>query len=128
MFDPTKPVQTRDGRKARIICTDRKHEAYPIAALVFDEDCGEEDVEFFAADGREYVGDDNDIDLVNVPEKVEGWVNILHLPDVSSEFYDTFASAAVYKSKEAADTEAADVWASRGYVRVACVRVEFEKP
>lgn len=32
-FDPTKPVQTRDGRKARIICTDAKG-VLPIIALV----------------------------------------------------------------------------------------------
>ena len=32
MFDPTKPVQCRNGRKARIICTDAKGE-YSIFAL-----------------------------------------------------------------------------------------------
>jgi len=31
-FDPTKPVQTRDGRKARILYTDIKS-GYPIVAL-----------------------------------------------------------------------------------------------
>ena len=33
-FDPLKPVQTRDGRKARIICTDRKMDGFPILALI----------------------------------------------------------------------------------------------
>ncbi len=32
-FDPTKPVQTRDGRYARILCTDFK-DAWPIVAAV----------------------------------------------------------------------------------------------
>jgi len=35
IFDPTKPVQTRDGRKARIICTDsRVVPSCPIIALI----------------------------------------------------------------------------------------------
>jgi hypothetical protein len=34
-FDPTKPVQTRNGKSARIICTDRKG-LFPILALVVD--------------------------------------------------------------------------------------------
>ncbi len=33
-FDPTKPVQTRDGRKARIVCMNADNSRYPIVALV----------------------------------------------------------------------------------------------
>ena len=33
-FDPSRPVQTRDGRKARIVCVDMKRDHYPILALV----------------------------------------------------------------------------------------------
>lgn len=48
-FDPTKPVQTRDGRKARIICTDAAS-PLPIVALVTDK--GVEYPTVFTKEGR----------------------------------------------------------------------------
>jgi hypothetical protein len=71
MFDPTKPVQTRDGRKARIICTDRENVEYPIVALIASAG-GEEIAATFTDDGRfYYAGREDDDDLVNVPETTE---------------------------------------------------------
>ncbi len=69
-FDPTKPVQTRDGRKARIICVDAAGKR-PIAALITCIDTGEEDPEVFFSDGRYCGHDDGEsrIDLINVPEE-----------------------------------------------------------
>lgn len=53
MFDPTKPVRTRDGRPARIICTDRKAlGAAPIAALVMG--VSGEDLSWHNEDGIKY--------------------------------------------------------------------------
>ena len=74
MFDPTKPVQTRDGRKARIICRDAKG-PWPIVALV---DYGHQDAPHcFAANGYELTdGLERPGDLVNIPTKREGWVNV----------------------------------------------------
>ena len=75
-----KPVCTRDGRKARIICFDRisGDDYYKIVACVtaFDEDF--EEVLFYGIDGY-IVGSQNpkDEDLMMLPEKHEGWVNIL---------------------------------------------------
>lgn len=69
-FDPSKPVQTRDGRPARVLCTDASG-SYPIAALIngdlrtytseglFVEDCGEDT-----------------LDLVNIPEETVEYVNV----------------------------------------------------
>lgn len=66
-FDPTKPVQTRDGRPARIICTDRKGE-FPIVALL---DYDEVDARAFAANGTVWGdGPDHKNDLINIPTKV----------------------------------------------------------
>lgn len=67
-FDPTKPVRTRDGRPARIICTNRKH-SEPIVALLQDTD-GREFPNTFTKDGLEYEGMEHSDDLVNIPEKV----------------------------------------------------------
>src|SRR5574337_94440 len=71
-FDPTKPVQTRAGHPARIICTDRKGE-YPIVALVDDDD----KARCFTKDGMYWASSKPcNNDLVNVPQKREGWINI----------------------------------------------------
>ena len=67
-FDPTKPVQTLDGRKARIIATDRKG-GLPIVALVEDA-TGCEIVFLQRSDGRWGENDVSPHDLVNVPESL----------------------------------------------------------
>lgn len=71
-----KPVCTRDGRKARIICFDRKGKQ-PIIALVI-QDNGEEFIENYHLNGRFNVDDtfENDKDLMMLPEKKDGWVNV----------------------------------------------------
>lgn len=75
-FDPTKPVQTRDGRPVRIIATDRKSSAgASIVALVPHPVADEEDVVRFKADGTFFSGGRNS-DLVNVPETTERFLNI----------------------------------------------------
>lgn len=78
-FDPTKPVQTRDGRKAQILYTNRNASDYPIVAMVTRQPNQPEDVNFYTADGRYYVEERTSIDdLVNIPEKwtVKFWVNV----------------------------------------------------
>ena len=80
-FDPTKPVQTRDGRKARIICTDRVWiGGAPLVVLIDTIDGSYQDVECFWSDGRIYSsGADSQCDLFNAPEPqhepVTLWVN-----------------------------------------------------
>lgn len=73
-FDPTKPVQTRDGRKARILGT-IKNDDYPIVAAVSDgpyEECEE-----YSSEGFYYRKEEpSKFDLVNVPDERELWVNV----------------------------------------------------
>jgi hypothetical protein len=69
-FDLTKPVRTRDGRSARIICTDRKYPASPIVALVADGLDGHEYIQTYTPEGRAFGLEPSDFDLVNIPEKV----------------------------------------------------------
>jgi hypothetical protein len=70
-FDPTKPVQTRAGRPARILCTDYAPHYYNrnILAIVTYDD-GHEVVWSYRANGsfRDNGKEDN-LDLVNVPVK-----------------------------------------------------------
>ena len=68
-----KTVCTRDGRKARIICFDKADER-PIVALISDS--GSEFVYEYLIDGRCYKSRDDDNDLMMLPEKKEGWVNV----------------------------------------------------
>lgn len=72
-----KPVCTRDGRKARIICFDKitrkNYEEFKIIALVRDKD--NEDIHVYNNKGRKYL-DDSSVDLMMLPEKKEGWVNV----------------------------------------------------
>lgn len=70
-----KPVCTRDGRKARIICFDRNWE-YPIVALIECEN-GEEMISACDKDGKARIYETQGTDLMMLPEKKEGWV-IIH--------------------------------------------------
>lgn len=66
--DLTKPVETKDGRKVRILATDLKRSDYPVVAAVM-HDNGKESIEQYTADGHFYAsGSASDEDLVNVPE------------------------------------------------------------
>lgn len=63
-FDPTKPVQTRDGRKARIICTDLK-DTKPLVVLVAREN-GIEDIQTYTMEGKFFCIGDDPRDLINI--------------------------------------------------------------
>ena len=74
LANPSKKVITRDGRKVRIICTDRKSKNdYPIIALVEGFE-GEEDFFCYPRDGK--WPSCESIDLFFAPEKHEGWTPV----------------------------------------------------
>jgi len=88
-FDPKKPVQTRDGRKVRIICTDARS-AYPIIALIEMSNGGESRMSY-TADGTSMYCTPS-AQLINVPERKTWWANV----------YD-FGLPRTHKSRKAAD-------------------------
>lgn len=66
-IDFTKPIQTRDGRKVRILCTDRRGGLYPVVGMVMD-DRGIETTHCWTLSGALVVGESGfPNDLVNVP-------------------------------------------------------------
>lgn len=75
-FDPTKPVQTRDGRKARIICTDMQSD-HPIVALIKAELCPER-MQIYFRDGLCFAHRESADDLINIPERKSQWFNVYH--------------------------------------------------
>lgn len=75
-LDLTKPVQTRDGRKARILATDINCE-WPIAAVIkMKGDSDHEIVKSYRIHGRIFDCCESFDDLVNAPERVSRWFNI----------------------------------------------------
>lgn len=74
-----KPVCTRDGRKARIICFDAKRkDGKNIMALIPSKEYPEfEDLVAYPNNGNYHGGHENDGDLMMLPEKKEGWI-IIH--------------------------------------------------
>lgn len=88
-----KPVCTRDGRKARIICFDTINKGnYPIIALLEDKGC--EAIFYYNKDGKCNVGTERD--LMMLPEKKEGWVNLC-----KNNYGDTLA-VGVFPNREEA--------------------------
>ena len=90
-----KPVCTRDGRKARIICWDKKGN-YPIVALIQDNE-NSEHIEYYTENGIFSNGGNNkNRDLMMLPQKKEGWINLC-----KNNHGDTLA-AGVFPSREEA--------------------------
>jgi len=113
-FDPKKPVQTRDGRPARIVCRDAKG-SYPIVAMI--EIDGEEQPKTYTADGKFDRFGGLPLDLINIPTKRTGWVNVY--PPYEGSMQIAFLSDA-YRTREEADKDAAEC-------RIACVQIEWEE-
>ena len=93
-LDVTKPVQTRDGRKARIICTDRAGSDFKFVALILNE--GLESVYVADASGRVYTDTECRHDLMNVPEETKGWHLVFQNGATSFTAHKTLADAKVF--------------------------------
>lgn len=106
-----KPVCTRDGRKARIICFDTINKGnYPIIALLEDKGC--EAIFYYNKDGKCNVG--TEIDLMMLPEKKEGWINIY------KDFEDTVCCAYLTKEDALKNRSIED-----GYITT--IKIEWEE-
>lgn len=74
------------GRKTRIICFDKK--CLDEQILIVLVDCGkEESIYFYTTDGK-CIDDFSSFDLMMLPEKKEGWVNIYR-----GQVYNAFEKA-----------------------------------
>ena len=104
-----KPVCTRDGRKARIICFDRRDKFSHIVALITNLD-GREIIWGYEDSGA-CSNDNKNNDLMMLPEKKEGWVNI-------------YALNTCYSSKEEAEANIDQDYEDE-YVRT--VKIEWEE-
>ena len=90
--NPERKVVTRDGRKVRILCTDRKGDT-PIIALVNDANDGQEYGYAFYSDGQFFRDGGDELDLFFAPTKYTDYINLYR--DESVYFL-----GAVYTSEE----------------------------
>ena len=91
--NPNREVVTRDGKKVRIICTDRKGDT-PIIALVYNANEGQEYGCAFYSDGKYFIDKDDEIDLFFAPEKHTDYINLYRNGGVY------FLGGGVYTSEE----------------------------
>lgn len=108
--NPSRKVITRDGRKARIICTDAKGNC-PVVGLVDYENYE------VALNVTKNGKIDGVLDLFFAPEKHEGWINI-YLDAENSSYVET----CIYKSKEEAE-ESGKKWSRY----ITTVKIEWEE-
>lgn len=104
-----KPVCTRDGRKARIICFDakRKDGENIIALIPSRRYPGFEYLVTYTNNGNYRGEHENGFDLMMLPEQKEGWVNVYNSLGVitfSHNPYDTKEEAMKDKGKYYVDT------------------------
>ena len=111
-----KPVCTRDGRKARIICFDAKCNK-PIVALIYD--CNKETVLQYLENGRCFVDQIDKYDLMMFPQKKEGWVNVYKSYNVGKKIP---CMASIYPTKEEAKKSSVV-----GFDYVDTVKIEWEE-
>ena len=114
--NPDREVVTRDGRKVRILCTDRKGDT-PIIALVNDANDGQEYGYAFYSDGKFFRDGGDELDLFFAPEKHEGWIIINKWPNGARD-----TNGIIYHTK----LDIPDIPIVGGK-RVATIKIEWEE-
>ena len=114
LANPSRKVVTRDGRRARIVCTDKRELNYPIIALIETRPGGEEVTCSYTKDGRYCTACSDIFDLFFVPEKHEGWVNVYE------EGTNRYLDGCICVTKEEAKR-------IRGYGYITTIKIEWEE-
>jgi hypothetical protein len=114
--NPNRKVVTRDGRSARIICTNRLDENYPVIALVNNEDS--EGCCCYTTFGKLYAYKNRDceFDLFFAPEKKSAWINLYKMNSIISP------GPRAYDTKEEAESAAGD----KSYY-ISTIKIEWEE-
>lgn len=119
LADPSKKLVTRAGKKARIICTDKKGNDYPIVALI-EEIYGESYVSYTASGKAAVVSDSRDLFFAS--EKKEGWINIY----CNSNYYGrTIGNLTIYNSEKDAKNAKDVIGGNTNYITT--VKIEWEE-
>ena len=111
--NPSRKIVTRDGRNARIVCTDKKG-FNPILALVTRHDSIAEDIYLYTKNGELSEDNSTKSTLFFVPEKHERWINLYKEDD------NIYASMDTFKTKEEAEALSCSSC-------IATVKIEWEE-
>ena len=95
LANPSRKMVTRDGRNARIICTDMRDLNFPIIALIENISGKGEKAYSYTKEGWNCHYCSNNLELFFAPEKHEGWINVYRNSDSGHTY-----TGAVYDSKE----------------------------
>lgn len=115
--NPGRKIVTRDGHKARVICTDRNVDDYIVIALV-QEALGE-NIYSYTKEGLLRVNTKSPSDLFFAPERKTGWINVSRIAqDNAGEITYT---GAVYPTKEEA------IAGYSGVGLLATIQIEWEE-
>ena len=114
--NPNRKVVTRDGRSARIICTNRLDESFPVIALVNNEDSEKchSYTEFGKFNGYQTL--DCELDLFFAPDKKSGWINLYKMNSIISP------GPRAYDTKEEAESAAGN----KSYY-ISTIKIEWEE-
>ena len=114
--NPNRKVVTRDGRSARIICTNRLGDNYPVLALVTDG-CAERCYSYTTF-GKLYTNQSicRELDLFFAPEKKSGWINLYKTNSIISP------GPRAYDTKEDAESAAGD----KSYY-ISTIKIEWDE-
>ena len=114
--NPTKKVITRSGKSARIICTNKLDNNYPVVALVSDGNC--EKCYSYTTFGKLYINQSicRELDLLFAPEKKIAWINLYKMNSIISP------GSRAYDTKEEAESAAGD----KSYY-ISTIKIEWEE-
>ena len=112
--NPDRHIVTRDGKDAKIICTDAKGN-FPIIALVETYN-GNEIALRLKENGHFYNDTENSSDLFFAPVKKEGWINLYRMNSIISP------GPRAYDSKEEAESAAGD----KSYY-ISTIKIDWEE-
>ena len=119
LANPSRKVVTRDGRRARIICTDMNYQNYPIVALVqISDKHPKEGINTYTENGKLDFEHPYRDDLFFAPENHEGWVNLYKWANKDCAYY----IGSIYNSKAEAENKRDT---SDNYV--ATIKLEWEE-
>lgn len=113
--NPSRKVVTREGKPARIVCTDAKGK-YPVVALITTEE-NFEIAHHFKEDGTYIDGAVNLSDLFFTTEKKEGWVSV----------YRNARGNIFFSSPYRTEEEALDAFYDDTDTRIDTIKVEWEE-
>ena len=118
LANPSRKVVTRDGRKVKILCTDKKSYNEQIVGLIMGDN-GMEFISTWTQQGKSFFNSDTPNDLFFAPEKHEGYVNVYRSLDKDCAYY----LGNIYNSK----AEAEDARENKKFKYIDTIKIEWEE-